>query len=311
MSAIDRNRHPLLHLVAQGAQWLGTDDYPAWEEWADEEERRLRFIKAEGVFDAYLPRLRSPKQRRDEARAEIIAADFLTHALGFTITSWHPPGANGKRGDFLAKSPRSRRSIFVEVKAPGWETQIPEERRATRLLQPKYPDDDETGGFDPLMPMRHAVRKAYPKFGYWTPTLLIVVDDLLVPLRAAPDWVVEALHRPALRFNSGRLRAGGSVAEDGPFVSRHLQRLGAVATLNVELFDTMRPSFNIFPNPNALLTTAVSRRVFDGFPVYDGGNWERRGLTAQVGRQGARVVNTILAPIIDWATRIGKAVARK
>jgi hypothetical protein len=40
MAMIDPTRHPLLHEVAQGAQRVGTDEFPSCVEWADEHEAR-------------------------------------------------------------------------------------------------------------------------------------------------------------------------------------------------------------------------------------------------------------------------------
>ncbi len=116
--------------------------------------------------------------------------------------------------------------------------------------------------------VRYAIEKAYTKFPFWRPTFLMICDDLMVPLRAVPDLVQEALYR----------RRGGSRGDDGPFAERKFSRLGGVATLNVELSDTIRYALNVFRNPHALLTTTVRRTVFDGFPVSAAGVWRPRGL---------------------------------
>ena len=47
---IDPERHPLLHEVAQGAQWRGADEFPSCVTWADEHEAWLRFAKETGGF---------------------------------------------------------------------------------------------------------------------------------------------------------------------------------------------------------------------------------------------------------------------
>ena len=57
---IDSERHPLLHDVAQGAQWRGADEFPPCVTWADEHEAWLRFAKETGGFDHYVRRLRGP-----------------------------------------------------------------------------------------------------------------------------------------------------------------------------------------------------------------------------------------------------------
>src|SRR6266852_2296152 len=96
---IDPTRHPLLHALAQGAQWVGTDDFPAFPVWADEHEEWLRLVKGAGGLDHYLPRLRGPKQRRDETFAEIAVAYFLATRCGMSIFEWEPSGAGTKVGE--------------------------------------------------------------------------------------------------------------------------------------------------------------------------------------------------------------------
>src|SRR5437016_10354373 len=89
---IDPNRHPLLHEVARGAQWLDTDDFPAYVKWADEHEAWLRFLKDTGGLSHYIPRLKGPRQRRDEAFAEIASAFFFVAKCGMPVFEWEPPG---------------------------------------------------------------------------------------------------------------------------------------------------------------------------------------------------------------------------
>jgi hypothetical protein len=303
MSVIVSTRHPLLRRVAQGARWVGTDDFPSCAEWADEEERRLRFLDGVGALDTFLPRLRGSRQQRDEARAEIMVADFLVSTFGCTIVAWEPVGANRRTGDLLVRSPHTRRAIFVEVKAPGYEAEVPEAQRRVRRGQLKYGTGYDTGMFDPFTAVRYAVTKANTKFPWWRPTLLVIVDDMMVPLRAVPDLVEEALHR------RGNPAGGGWLAEDGPFVRRASSRLGAVATLNVELFDTMRSTFNMFPNPRALLTTAVPAAAFAGARSHHGSDWRRKGWRFDAWRWVTRVADTAAAasaggiPAIRTATR--------
>src|SRR5262249_42441495 len=89
MPTIDPTRHPLLHDVAQGARWAGTDEFPSCLEWANEHEAWLRFVGDSGALGRYMSRLRGPKERRDEAFAESIdginalvdVTPILSHAL--------------------------------------------------------------------------------------------------------------------------------------------------------------------------------------------------------------------------------------
>src|SRR5262249_27013968 len=79
---IDPYSYPLFFDIAQGAQWVGTDEFPSSLTWADEHEAWLRFAKETGCFDHYVRRLRGPKETRDETFAELAVAYFLVKLCG-------------------------------------------------------------------------------------------------------------------------------------------------------------------------------------------------------------------------------------
>ena len=92
---IDPSRHPLLHEVATGAQWVGTDEFPSCLVWADEHEAWLRFLQDTGGLSHYMPRLKGLRQRRDEAFAEATAAwtrqlESIIHAYWFQWFAFQP-----------------------------------------------------------------------------------------------------------------------------------------------------------------------------------------------------------------------------
>jgi hypothetical protein len=113
--------------------------------------------------------------------------------------------------------------------------------------------------------VRDIVARAYKQLPKGMPTLLILCDDLKFPLSMTPDWVEEAPHR--------RRTPGFTdwLGEDGPFVDRRFENLGALATLNVEwgLY-----FFNLFPNPNALRAVQLPDDIFARFPIWKGERWE-------------------------------------
>jgi len=82
---IDPDRHPLLHEVARGARWVGTDEFPSSVTWADEHEAWLGVAQETGGFDHYVQRLRGPKERRDEAFAELAVAYFFVKLCGMSM----------------------------------------------------------------------------------------------------------------------------------------------------------------------------------------------------------------------------------
>lgn len=264
---IDQARHPLLHDIAQGAQWFGADEFPSCLEWADEHEAWLRFVKGAGGLAHYLPRLKGPKERRDEAFAEIAVAYFLSTRCGMSVFEWEPRGAGGKLGEFLLGI-GPQQPVFVEVKSPGWEDEVArsEGQASPRLQQPKYVDA-EGRATAPWAAVRHAVKKAYPKLPGTMPTLLVINDDLIVSLLNWNKGVTEI----GLYTAKSPGHDSGYLAEDGPFVDKRCERLGGVGIFNVRLLSTgIEYRFALFENPHALPAVAVPPAVANGYPRYTG-----------------------------------------
>jgi len=115
----------LTQLLVSGAQWKGCDDFPAWQSWADHIEKVLAFLEREGRLDSFLLGIQNKKtpQHRDACLAEIYTAFFLVE-MGFRILQWEePPGEGEKKGEFLVGFDGSP-EIFVEVKQPGWHSEL-------------------------------------------------------------------------------------------------------------------------------------------------------------------------------------------
>jgi hypothetical protein len=267
--AIDPSRHPLLHLVWQGARWAGQDAYPTSPKAADEHERWLEFIDQKGEIGRFLPRLRDCAAKRDETLAEIAVGYFLDPYCGLPIAAWEPPGANGKKGEYLVSLPDGR-NMFVEVKAPGWEEEVvdAEGRNSPRLSQWKH-IDGEGRRLTPWKGVRGAIGKAYPKMPDTMPTLLVIKDDQFVALH---DWLSNvkiALYCPR---GAGDYPNCDYLAEDGSFVGSAYKRLGALGILNVDFLEGSSGAsfrFTAFDNPNCLPAVAVPPGIFPGPPRCD------------------------------------------
>lgn len=264
---INLKQYPLLKLMSHNALWLGQDDFPSCDEWADESEKWLHFVENTGALTHYLPRLRGPKERRDEALHEIAVVYFLVKHCGLSILEWEPIGREGKKGEALVGLPDGG-CIFVEVKSPGWEAEIvkSEGRQSNRLKMKKY-INLETRFTDPWRPVRDSVAKAYPKMLDSMPSLLIIHDDLVVQLHSWLSSVDIALY-----CERGKgVHTSGYLVEDGCFVGRQYERLGAVGIFNVALpSGGIKYSFSLFDNPNSLDTTKVPFTVFGDYPRSDG-----------------------------------------
>ena len=262
--------HPLLHHMRQGARWIGQDAYPAWGHIADEHETWLEFINGKGQLGRFIPRLRDRAAQRDETLAEIGVAYFLERHSGLPIAQWEPQGTRGT-GEFGVALPfRDGGDMFVEVKSPGWEAEVPRipGSKSPRLSQPKH-IHAQGGWTAPWRSIRDAVKKAYPKMPDSMPTLLVIQDDLMVPLHSWLSTVDIALYCP--RGRGKHDPASSYLAENGCFVGSDFERLGAVGILNIEYhFDGTRYRFTLFANPHCFDAVSVPRTIFLGNQRTDG-----------------------------------------
>jgi hypothetical protein len=115
---IASDRHPLLHSIASCAEWREEDHFPAFPQWADENERWLSFLDAKGELGRFLPRLKKSAYQRDRALSEIAIAYYLDQKRSLQIIGWEPTGNAGKKGEYLVRGPVG--PIFVEVKTLWW-----------------------------------------------------------------------------------------------------------------------------------------------------------------------------------------------
>ena len=105
-----------------------TDDYPAWEAYSRELDALVDWASVKSCLWRFESRLESKDKQRDEALAEMRLA-FLLDNVGFPIAEWDPPGANGKKGEYLLAT-REKTDVFVELKALGWESELTPVQRA-------------------------------------------------------------------------------------------------------------------------------------------------------------------------------------
>jgi|SRR5208283_1113076 len=118
---------PVARRLISPDRW--TDQYPAWPASAKELDVLLLFADEQGRLAHFIPRLESRNTQRDEALSELRVA-YLLHHNQFPVVRWEPPGLNGKVGEYLIGTPEGQ-DVFVEVKSPGWEGELP-----TRIAAP-------------------------------------------------------------------------------------------------------------------------------------------------------------------------------
>jgi len=179
---------PLTRALLARATWRDKTEYPAHQAWADECEQLLTFLEAECVLDQFLPRLSNNEW--EGALAEARTA-FYFKRNGFKITDWQPRAKPEIPGD-LEIQWHATEKIFVEVKGPGWESELSkEEFKAKRQHQPKYVNA-EARAIDPYQRVEYAINKAVPKFVDSRPNLVVVVDDFFFSPVEGPKVFLES-----------------------------------------------------------------------------------------------------------------------
>jgi hypothetical protein len=191
---------PLTKEMYYGASWMGEDEFPSSQEWADEVERVLSFLEAQGQFGRYLPTLQGKFTQRDGALAEARVA-FFFHRNGFKIVSWEPRGASSQHGEFEVQW-SSLQPIFIEVKGPRWEGELSkDELSGPRRHQPRY-INGEARWIDSIGKVIAAADKAASKFLSDRPNLLVVIGYLLfVSPSELPRRIIEPRITSALSDN--------------------------------------------------------------------------------------------------------------
>jgi hypothetical protein len=173
---------------------------------------------------------------------------------GFPVAEWSPVGTGGREGEFVVEGTAKKR-VFVEVKGPEWQSEIPkDELKAGRSRQPKYIDMECRSIPPPYKAIQFAIDKAYGKLRDNIPNLLVVADDLIVSLEHETDFEAEA----ALYSDSP--------TGPGYFTDRRYEKLGGVGVFWVRFgrvwvseYKRSRPDYQmrLFLNPNALSATAL------------------------------------------------------
>ena len=211
---------PRTRKLVSGSRWK--DDYPAKQEYADELETLLNFLESQGQCRSYIGRLEGPNKQRNAALMELRVALHLDRS-GYPVVKWSPLGAGVNEGEFVVEGPDKRR-VFVEVKGPEWESEVPkDELKAGRSRQPKYIDMEGQSIPPRYKSIQFAVDKAYKKFRDDTPNLLVIADHLFIPLEHETEFEAES----ALYSDSR--------TSPGYFSDRRYEKLGGVAVFWVRL----------------------------------------------------------------------------
>ena len=116
---------PVARKLINPDRWRG--EYPAHPEYSRELDALLHFAMQNGYFERFEPNIENKDRQRDKALNELRLA-YLFRSLGFGISAWDPPGANGMTGEFLLTSP-GEPDVFVEIKSRGWESELTQAKK--------------------------------------------------------------------------------------------------------------------------------------------------------------------------------------
>ena len=171
--------------------WSASSVFPSGQEWADDTERILGFLEAQGVLDAFLPRLLVREWEGAFAEARV---GYFFKRNGFKILNWEPMEVPDRPGDIDIQW-MDTEPIFVEVKGPGWEGELAAEVRNDRKLLPKY-INGEARVLDTTGPLVKAIDKAIPKFAAARANVVAIADDLFMsPLELPLDFLEAKIER--------------------------------------------------------------------------------------------------------------------
>lgn len=214
------------------------------ESWKIEIEKWLLYIKNKGELDRYLPRLTKMNSRKiDEALAEISSAYLLEVKLNFKVTDWDVPTIRDQNVDFTIAL--YSKDVYCEVKRPSWQSELSEkEKLGIRKAHGKY-KRNEVRWVGPWRNIRYAIKKAYPKFLSNCYNLVIIQDDLNVPIL---NWPTDKLIKIALLEEKGIYDN-----EKGVFIGNDYENVGGVFFIDINPSNQERIyKYKFVDNPNAL-----------------------------------------------------------
>lgn len=214
--------------------------------WKNEIEKWLLYVNNKGELDRFIPRLTKMDSRKiNEALAEISSAYLLESILNLKVIGWEVPTNSDKNVDFTIDL--NSEEVYCEVKSPSWTSELSKkEKLGIRKDQGKYMKN-EARWFGHWVNIRYAIKKAYPKFLSNCNNLVIIQDDLFVPILAFPtDTQIEiALFEDQSVYNN----------EKGYFVNSDYENVGGI--LFIDINPTSRNKvykYKFIKNPNALKT---------------------------------------------------------
>lgn len=236
---------PVARKLINTDKWTG--EYPAWPAYSRELDELLYFADQNGYLDRLIGNLQSKDRQRDKALNEL-RLGYLFHRLGFQFPRWDPPGANGMIGEFLLNW-RGDPDVFVEIKSRGWESELTQAQKDAGMAKLLKYDVWKGGAIGNWQAVHACISSpnCYPKFSSAQPNLLVIADDLNVPLHDSLFQVHQAL------FGEERF-----FGEDGYFNTNRFENLGGLGIFDFSSRgEGVEYEFVVIRNPCALHATQL------------------------------------------------------
>jgi hypothetical protein len=288
---------PLTTKLIAGAKWRYADAFPAPQVYANDVEAVLEFLQSVNRREAFVAKVQKENRpgKRDNLLAEARAAFWLGQN-GLQITGWEPEGEGGKTGEFSCTF-ESSPTIFVEVKQPGWQSELmpsrsserrrlteeEKRRRLARKEQGKFILGQAEGGAvgSHAAAMDVVRRNVLPKLTENCPNLAIVVDDFHFSPVGLPNLST---------FVEREFSCPAHDPEDAEDRFSY-ERLGGVLFLNVQAMNGQPVDYLVkyVPNPGVIAACALPPSVnslFDRLSgeamIRDKASWIGSGFTQHI-----------------------------
>ena len=163
-------------------------------------EKWLMYIKEKGELDRFKPRLEKMSYRKIiETLTEISSAYILEELLNYKVTDWEVDTLNNSNVEFTIKL--NSKDIYCEVKSPSWQSELSDEEKVGKRKKQGKHINNEVRSIDHCKNIRYAIKKANPKFLKDCYNLVIIQDDLFMPIL---NWPTDIQIKIALYENTGQ-----------------------------------------------------------------------------------------------------------
>ena len=211
-------------------------------------EKWLIYIKEKGELDRFKPRLQKMDYRKiKETLAEISSAYILEELLNYKVTDWEVDTLNNGNVEFTIKF--NSKDIYCEVKSPSWQSELSDEEKVGKRKKQGKHINNEVRFIDHCKNIRYAIKKANPKFLKDCYNLVIIQDDLFMPIL---NWPTPTQIDIALYEDTGQ-----HDKEIGYFAGKDYENVGGILIIDINPTNNKRYKGKFFPNKNSKIPFTI------------------------------------------------------